>query len=346
MLKFNFLLPINSLLFVLLININLSSQCGSYSTIYLTKQDEVNLFPILYPGCTDFNNIVISGYDITNLSPLAQIKTTYDLFIQYCPNLSSLNGLQNISKVRLFSLNHCDNIVTIEPLSNMNVTHHLEFNDNNSLTSLEPLTKVTHLINNLFIGRNPNLYSIKLANLESAALVNINDLPLITNLSGISGLKNITSDFIIWRNVNLRSLMDLNPYLKIDGTATILYNSNLSTCQAKAICNRIQVNRAIIANNANGCDNLETVQIKCGLKYRSTSNQPEQKIYPNPASTYFEINNNSLTKYKLYNSYGIMVWSDQFEGSKQVQVSELPKGIYLLYATNNEGLTSQKITIE
>jgi autotransporter-associated beta strand protein len=54
------------------------------------------------------------------------------------------------------------------------------------------------------------------------------------------------------------------------------------------------------------------------------------KIYPNPAKDYFTINMPAAAKVEISNLSGIIVWSDTVSPQEKVDISALPKGIYLV----------------
>ncbi len=81
----------------------------------------------------------------------------------------------------------------------------------------------------------------------------------------------------------------------------------------------------------------------------STLKQEEFKVYPNPSKGFFTIENTDLKmiNLQLYTSTGVCIIEKTFSNSTlEIDISSLPKGIYLLKASNMDGVSFQKIIKE
>ena len=67
------------------------------------------------------------------------------------------------------------------------------------------------------------------------------------------------------------------------------------------------------------------------------TNQEECLIYPNPAKDKVTIGNVIATEMQVYNALGRMV--NTFHGTNEINVSNLPEGVYLLLITSTDGNT-------
>lgn len=346
--KFNLLFRINLLIltFSLFNNIKIKAEC-ELTSVTLRTQKEVDRFSRTYGNCANFGGIIIEGNSITNLNGLRQIRRSNWFYIRYCPNLTSLAGLELLERVESFALYNCSRITNVNPLSNMDVYGTITIQENLALTSLSGLNRPVNLSGNLVIMLNPNLTILGLSNLNSISLItNISHNQRLNNIQSLYNVTLMNGDVYIANNNSLGHLQAFNPNLIINGNLSIMNNPVLGACAATAICNHVRAGRATISGNTGNCIDLNRVRAICGPGLRSIEAANLEKIYPNPATNIVQIENTILTNYKLYNSFGALVWSDQFEGHKQISVSNYPKGVYLLYSSNGDGDKSEKIIFE
>ena len=74
-------------------------------------------------------------------------------------------------------------------------------------------------------------------------------------------------------------------------------------------------------------------------------------LYPNPASetVRIELTADNDFECKLISPQGAVVYSEMFDASTSninLNVSNLPKGVYVLQLINNEGVLTKKLIIE
>ena len=74
----------------------------------------------------------------------------------------------------------------------------------------------------------------------------------------------------------------------------------------------------------------------------------EAQIFPNPASSILnvQLQNNNYSKVSLISMEGKIILSYHFNGSTQIDLNGLTKGIYIISIFNNEGVYNKKISIE
>lgn len=81
-----------------------------------------------------------------------------------------------------------------------------------------------------------------------------------------------------------------------------------------------------------------------GLKHNETDNIC---IYPNPAKETINIGTDNLRHVTIYNTMGQIVFSKAYnEDHAVINVSSFTRGVYMIQATTNAGLTSRKIVLE
>lgn len=268
--------------------------------ITLSSQADIDAFPANYPGCTNVENgILISGTDITDLTPLSVITSIGYLGIVDNPLLTSLDGLQNVTTLESpvttngVSLNIQNNplLQSLLPLSAIVNTEPIDIviEDNAALLSFQGLEGLTGVVFTFFIENND----------------------MITNFVGLSGIENV-DDFFVQNNASLLSFEGLDALVEtgamnitnndllvsldfpnlvdplcgfdivgnaslddIDGFVpkfsdlcglnfTITNNPSLSNCAIAYVCDALpDADTVTIANNAAGCNSQVEVETNC-----------------------------------------------------------------------------------
>jgi len=245
--------PFYIIAFFCLIGYYCSAQWPSSAFEAYTQEDIDNL-PAEFPGVSNFEGLVfIYGPGITNLDSLIQFTSISGaLYISDTPNLTSLNGLQNLT-----SLGESPWGETSYSYGNYGLSLCINNTGLESLSGLE-----------------------NLQTLEGALEIISND-----NLQNLDGLQNLTTTgskkyctmqdgcffpdikIAISNNLNLESLYGLNA-LSFEGVGTknITGNPNLSLCATPATCNALSQDPSIITfnNNAQGCNNVtDEILVEC-----------------------------------------------------------------------------------
>ncbi len=91
------------------------------------------------------------------------------------------------------------------------------------------------------------------------------------------------------------------------------------------------------------CD-LQTKKL-VGTKINPTSNIIVTKVYPNPNNGLFKIDCERNTEVVIYNLLGEIVYNKVHSVQSEIDVRDLPKGIYVLKAIGNM-TTSFKLVVE
>ena len=128
------------------------SQCPS-GTITISNQNQINNFAATYSGCTNITgDLFISGNNISSLQGLSQITTVAGQTTVYlCPNLTSLDGLQNISSMDTISIGFNSNLTSLAGLQSLvTLSNVLSINANPLLNNLNGLQQLTAVGNSIF----------------------------------------------------------------------------------------------------------------------------------------------------------------------------------------------------
>ncbi len=178
--------------------------------IQLNSQADVNNFLVNYPNCTQIpGQLVISGPDITDLSPLANITSIEGyLIIGFNATLADLQGLSNLQSVG------GNFTVGINP----------------ALPSLNGLSALNSVGGTLTVGLIPNLNNLQgLNNLQfvGGSLV-LSELSAIQNLDALSNLNTVEGDLIVTNNGLLADFSGICPLIStgtIGGNQTFASNA-------------------------------------------------------------------------------------------------------------------------
>lgn len=180
--------------------------------IILTKQTEVDSFPINYPGCTVIEgNVDVKDDDITNLNGLSSITEIQgNLMINYSNSLSDITGLHSLTRVGgAFYIYSCDQI-----------------------TALNGLENLKYVGKELNIGLCPSLTNLKgLINITETGGLEISGNPLISTLEGLDNIQTVSGYLAISSNNSLTNLEHLHIY-SLGGRMQILNNPVLSDLTA------------------------------------------------------------------------------------------------------------------
>jgi len=92
---------------LILTMLNAKAQSYLSNGIFLCTQQDVDNFPVNYPGCTEIEGVLFihgtstsCSNNITNLNGLSQIVSRGGLNIDYTRHITDLSGLNNLTPVR------------------------------------------------------------------------------------------------------------------------------------------------------------------------------------------------------------------------------------------------------
>jgi len=211
------------------------SQSCFYPSITLNTQEQVDNFATDYPNCTELHSlqIVSSPGPITNLIGLRQITTAGYCRIGYNPELTSLDGLENVNLSGLENLDYAGSGIEIK--------------NNDNLTDISTLSSVT-----------------------SSTGVYIRNNPKLTNLTGLENLSipdySRTISIAITNNATLSDISGLDILLYYSSVKKLeLYeNPLLSVCSYEGICYYLGLNQpSDIYDNAVGCNSSDEILSAC-----------------------------------------------------------------------------------
>lgn len=276
-------------------NKNIAQDCLSGFNLFDT-QAQIDSFPFLFPNCTNIDgNLQLGefGSDITNFDSLQQLTSvTGDLVIFYNQNISTLNGLHNLTEVG-GKLNIVKNSITsltgLEKL--VTVGTDLIINDNDSLINLVGLDKISLIGDEMFIFENDNLENLHgLENLiatsglrvhENKSLQNFEGLNNVTlidgsfdivsndaliNFEGLEKVDSITGNFLVQFCPILTKFTGLDNLKTIGNNFTIRANNALTSLEAFENLNHVQGPGINISNNnqlttLSGIDNIDMADL-------------------------------------------------------------------------------------
>lgn len=213
-----------------LLSQTLISQSCLPSGIVFKTQEDIDSFPIHFPGCHSIDGYVtIEGTDILNLDSLSVITALQgNLTIQNTEQLSSLHGLHNI-----FTIGGSLNLLENQILSDLSafslidtIGGELNIQNNVQLHELTGFESLKRIIGNLHISSNPALLSLdKFTQLKSV----VGNINIITNrrlkhLYGFEGITFQLGDIKILYNDSLLDYHGFDNLTILRGSLTIVNN--------------------------------------------------------------------------------------------------------------------------
>jgi len=165
--------------------------------ITLSKQSQIDSFPIEYFGCKIvYGDMIISGDEIKSLRGLGQIEEIKgNLYISQNDTLTSLNGLDNLKIINGdLVISNNPQLENIQDLSSLTHVNNLRIESNDILTNLEGLGNLSGGIQSMIFSNNQNQNSLQgLSNTLNLAqtTVQLINLPALDNISYFQGIDTI-----------------------------------------------------------------------------------------------------------------------------------------------------------
>jgi hypothetical protein len=290
---------------------------------------------------------------LTNLHSLNQDINELD--INGNSKLQSLSGLDSIVKVAYLDIIDNDILTNFEGLGNLkSIRGYSRIALNNSLINFSGLTNLEEVNGDFYISKNDALQDLSgLTNLRTfqKSLI-IDENPSLTSLHGLDSLRTIDKLLKIDDNealtdISALALLDANTLDSIQ----ITDNKLLTTCHIKSICDYIGIaaNGIYLHDNAEGC--MDRAQIESGCQGSGIENHINDnvfRVYPNPASdrvTLELLDDQEVTRVEIYDIQGNRTFS-QNGNMKEIDVSALSTGMYILKVTTKNYIARQKIFVQ
>ena len=249
------LITIMSTILPFIVPFSVDAQCPE--NLYINSQAELDAFLDNFPNCTEFPGVIridpTSGEQVNDLSPLQNITTIGGYLVIRYTNLTTLEGLENLTSVGgLFSLYENDHLTTLEDIPSLNSVGILDIQDNDILVQANlPNLSST---GSIFIGNNDALTSFNLENITSAT-GNVTFIynSVLNSLQGLSNLTTIGNILTIGYNDQLNSLQGLETLTGIGNYLNIENNPNLISLDLE---NLSSIGGALQISNNDALNNL------------------------------------------------------------------------------------------
>jgi len=195
------------------------------SGIILHSQEEVDSFPLLFPGCESIKGpLTIDGAGITNLEALSVVISVQgDLSIQNTTLLTSLHGLHNLTNLGgSINLQFNQSLSDLSSFSSINtINGDLRIRSNQQLQELIGFESVVTIKDSLIIINNPQILSLNFEQLKSV----VSGLSIINNdrLKHLYGFEGITFQLGGIKIFNNDSLMDYHGFDNLSVLRSELY---------------------------------------------------------------------------------------------------------------------------
>ncbi len=231
--------------------------------VNLSTQAEVNSFV----GTSINGDLVISGSDITDLTPLLMlVSVNGHLSIDYNDALMNLDGLSSIASVggRIW-IAHNNVLTNIDGLSKIPsvVGGGLSIFSNDALTNIDGLSNITS-VRYVEISYNSALTNVNgLKGITSAVDLRVSYNDAITNLDGLSKIISISRNLYIHNNSALTNIDSLKNIISVGGNLAISDNNTLSNIDGlsnvSSVDGKLQINSNDALTNLDGLNSIVSV---------------------------------------------------------------------------------------
>jgi len=115
-----------------------------------------------------------------------------------------------------------------------------------------------------------------------------------------------------------------------------------------ATSNPINVVRiaTVTITNASGSQTITVMQAAGTGTGFATVGEDDFALYPNPATSSFSINTQSLTKVQIYTVSGTLVLSKQVNGKESISTNNLTKGMYVVKIITDNAVMTKTLIVE
>ncbi len=262
------------LIFILL-SFGLKAQGCLSEGITFTTQEQIDSFPIDYPGCTEIiGGLYIINGQVQNLNGLINITSIGgSLIITGQEGLASLSGLDNLISIgESMEIDHNRNLTNLTGLYSLTtIGNDAVFYGNYGLENFEGLNLLNNIGGRLIIAGNDDL--INFGGLQNLITIGA-ELYIYSNhsLSDLSGLENLTSaggSVQILYNTNLNNIQALSGITPGSLNQLDIYsNLILNECNIPSICDYLMSPTGVvnIFQNDDGCNNPSEVAESCGFE--------------------------------------------------------------------------------
>jgi hypothetical protein len=304
--------------------------------------------------------VIVENYTMTSLMGLNNLSSVGgDIFINRNNFLNNLNGLNSVVSVggglgiilnaKINSLAGLNNLTSVEGV--------LDIDENSLLTNINGLESLSSVGGGFMISNNDSLKNFAgLENLTSiGGELSIKSNFVLNSISGLESLTSIGGDLTLQSNYALTSLTGLD---LIDAGSIsnlkIYSNTSLSSCEVWSICNYLwnPSGNIVISNNAPGCNNQTEVEEACDAVSIDDLTQDEKFVlYPNPATASFTIDLSTTPSESSYiyisNTSGQHLITQALRDSKtEIDIRELPAGIYIVMLQAGKEVITQKLVVK
>ena len=119
----------------------------------------------------------------------------------------------------------------------------------------------------------------------------------------------------------------------------------LESSYTDVVASEIHFTYCIVANYEDGSSLPECIDVKAEMSL--DENETEFVIYPNPANSTLCINcGNAEYSYTMYNGMGQVVANGNAQGTEQISVNNMTKGVYFLRLTSGTQVRVEKVVVK
>lgn len=290
--------------------------------------------------------------DLTGLENLETIGGNLEIWVNdeltSLIGLSSLNsiggGLEIMENIDLVNLSGLESLVSIGG--------DLNIQNNYDLENISALGSLIAIENDIIFYNNSSLQNLDgLSGVSSiGGALTIKNNEALTDLQGLNNLTSIGEILKIDNNDALTSLAGLdNIAAESIAELHIMFNSSLSNCHVKSVCDFLAAPNGTFSvfANATGCTDPVSILEQCELSSDEHFIEKPYTIYPNPAQQKLNISVHDASKLKSIRIYNEIkqVLSIEHPGDI-LDISNLSQGLYFIKLETDRWLVKEKLIIQ
>ena len=321
----------------------------------LTTVEHLNLFDNIqlsslqsFGGLQFIESIRIAGNQIQSLEGFENITTiTEEIFIsnEQLISLDAFSGLANFSGSLYFWNN--SQLIDFSVFEQVTQLENLLVVACDQVQNLEGFASLEVVDDFFRFGFNPQLNTLSaFANLHSVGSLDIYENALLESLEGLEQLTMIRDNVYLLDNPSLNDISALDQVQPFGLSEVVISrNPNLAVCDNAFICSVIFDPDIAeeIQSNANGCNSVPQVAVRCILADESMGDGLVNGLYPNPVRHQFFVDlapGVDLISVTIFQGDGRQV----LRADKPIMdLSFLPSGLYFAAIQTTYGSTVKKV---
>lgn len=327
------------------------SGLGSLTTIgglFISENDNFNSLAGISSLTTLNGSLSVSQSQITSFSGLNITTINGDLMISENPQLTSLSGLSSLETVGNLSINNNDALTSISDLGNLDNVSEISITNNDNLDNCN-IAPVCNLLSNDSgaISIDDNKAGSDCENFTKVEAACNAAMPV--ELTYFKAQSLMTQVILTWQTAS----ESYNDYFSIEHSTDGKFFNAIGTVRGNGTTNSVKNYQFTHANPSKGANYYRLKQVDFNRKFEYSDivsvviERIDISVFPNPTKGSLEISSDAPDgNLRVKDSMGKMVVSQNLNQSTQLDLSNLPKGMYFIEIQTDNQIDVKRIIKE